>query len=92
MSYSLGNYSFNYDVGASPMAAQPTMDVSSSGGSMGPAAVMVGGQFLTNYLAQQAAADREKRKTMTDLALRQGDVESQYMQNLVNTMRQALLR
>lgn len=62
-----------------------------AGGSMGPAALMVGGSFLTNMMAQRAAEEENKKKMLTELALKQGDNESNYMKQLMDVYRQSLL-
>lgn len=76
---------------AAGLSSGSTASAGAAGGSMGPAAIMMGGSFLTNYMNQKAQEEENKKKMLTELALKQGDNESNYMKNLMDVYRQSLL-
>lgn len=54
------------------------------------AAVMVGSQFLTQYLAQKAADERAKRDRAVQIAQQHGQDEQKGFDQLINVYRGAL--
>ncbi len=56
------------------------------------AGIMMGGQFLSNLIAQKAADERNRRELMADAAKSHSASESNAMGNMMNAYRAALLR
>ncbi len=54
------------------------------------AAVLVGGQFASQLLAQQAANEQRKRQGNIDIAMNQGQQEQNAFANYMNSIRGAL--
>ena len=60
---------------------------------MGPAAagVMVGGQFLANYLQQRAQEEENRKKALMEAAQNQGQQEQSAFQKMMSAYQGALL-
>lgn len=54
------------------------------------AALTVGSQFLSQYMAQKAADERAKRERMAQIAQEQGQGEQRGLEQLINVYRGAL--
>lgn len=81
-------------VSSMPESAAQLGTSAAAGGVMGGpvgAGIMVGGQFLTNLIAQRAADERHKRELEAQAAERHGQQEQNAYSNLMSAYKAALL-
>lgn len=92
-SYLGTKYDFSGDAGsAAPMKKGGSgMDPASAG-------IMVGGSFLSNYLAQRAAEEQNRKQMLAqaemqkgEAAKNSGDMQNQALSNLMSAYRSALM-
>ena len=85
-----GQASKTYGAGGGTAAASG----SGTGGGMEPmtAGMMVGGQFLAQYLAQRAQEEENRKKALQEAIQTQGQQEQNAMSNMGNWYARALLK
>jgi hypothetical protein len=76
-----------------PMQSSMSTGAASLAMGMNPATagIMVGGQFLSQYLAQKAADERHKRELLSQAAVQHGQGEQHAIDSMMSAYKSALL-